>query len=76
MIYTHVLNRAPSGVRSPADRLALSAAPMALGISAEGRPLRRHPGLDSVPSGATALLPRPAQQRGDRRPGEMGPRPD
>ncbi len=76
MIYTHVLNRGPNGVRSPADRLALSAAPMALGIPAAGRPLMLRPGLDSMASGATALLPRPPQQRGDRDVGRIEPRPD
>ena len=76
MIYTHVLNRGWGGVRSPADRLPLSAGPIRLPVPVDGRPLTLHPGLDSMASAPTALLPRPPQQRRDRRLGEIGPRPD
>ncbi len=76
MIYTHVLNRGWGGVRSPADRLPLSAGPIRLPVPVDGRPLTLHPGLDSMASGPTALLPKPPQQRGDRRPRSIGFRPD
>ncbi len=45
-------------------------------IRAEGGPPMLQAGLDNMASGATPLLPRPPQQRGDRRPGGIGPRPD
>ncbi len=76
MIYTHVLNRRWGGARSQADRLAAFAAPSALGLPADGRPLMLPAGLDNMASGATALPARPPQQRGDRRSGEIGARPD
>ena len=76
MIYTHVLNRGWGGVRSPADRLGLSAVPMPLAVPAPGRPLMLHRGLDSMASAAAALLPRPPQGRGDRDVRRIGPRPD
>jgi site-specific recombinase XerD len=37
MIYTHVLNRGTLGVKSPADRLAVPAAPALAARSAEGK---------------------------------------
>ncbi len=76
MIYTHVLKRGWGGVRSPADRLGLSAAPIPLAVPAHGRPLMLHPGLDSMASAAAAVPLKPPQQRGDRDAGRIGSGPD
>ncbi len=67
------------GVRSPADRLPLSAGPIHLPIPADGLPLALHPGLDSIACGPTALLPSPrssAEIGASERlsPGQTGPR--
>ena len=51
MIYTHVLNRGPTGVRSPADRLHLPSTPSA------APPLRRGPSQSNVPSHSAAPEP-------------------
>ncbi len=76
MIYTHVLNRGWAGVRSPADRLPLSAVPIGLPVPVDGRPLTLRPGLDTMASRGAALLPRPPLQRGDRNLKRIGSRPD
>ena len=76
MIYTHVLNRGWAGVRSPADRLPLSAVPIGLPVPADGRPLTLRPGLDTMTGGGAALLSRPPLQRGDRNLKRIGSRSD
>jgi len=77
MIYTHVLNRGWAGVRSPADRLPLSAVPIGLPVPVDGRPLTLRPGLDTImASGGAALLSRPPLQRRDRNLKRIGSRPD
>jgi integron integrase len=76
MIYTHVLNRGWAGVRSPADRLPLSAVPIGVPVPVDGPPLTLRPGLDTMACGGAALLSRPSLQHGDRDIRRIGSRPD
>jgi integron integrase len=65
MIYTHVLNRGPAAVRSPADRLPVSRQPVdARTLPARG-PLMLQPGQHSMPPEGHAGVPQPVQRRGD-----------
>ena len=65
MIYTHVLNRGPAAVRSPADRLLASAPPERSRATPVGRPATLQVGQHSMPPGDPVELPPPAQWRGD-----------
>ena len=65
MIYTHVLNRGPAAVRSPADRLLVSPQLVGSRKLPECSPLMLHPGQYSLPPEGLAGLPQPAQRQGD-----------
>jgi integrase len=65
MIYTHVLNRGPAAVRSPADRLLASAPPERSRATPVGGPLTLQVGQHSMPPGGLDKFPRPTQWRGD-----------
>jgi integron integrase len=82
MIYTHVLNRGPSAVRSPVDRLV---APGALPIIPPPKPPRREPdnppqsgpqtGLQGGPPNGPQSRPRGGPHRPPRQPFQDAPRP-
>ena len=63
MIYTHVLNRGPAAVRSPADWLLASAQPEGSRTIPVPAPLMLQPGRHSVRSSGLVSLPQPAQRR-------------
>ena len=59
-----------------AIQLGVALARIPLAAPAYGPPLLLSPGLDSMARATTALLPIRPEQWGDRRPGEIEPRPD
>ena len=65
MIYTHVLNRGPAAVRSPADRLLVSPHPAGSPALPGPGPLMLQPVRHSIPSEGLAGLPQPFRRQGD-----------
>jgi integron integrase len=65
MIYTHVLNRGPAAVRSPADRLLPSAQPERSQAILARAPLMLQAGRHSMRPGELGELPQLAQRRED-----------
>ena len=65
MIYTHVLNRGPAALRSPADRLLVSPHPAGSPALPGPGPLMLQPARHSIPSEGLAAVPQPVQGRGD-----------
>ncbi len=65
MIYTHVLNRGPAAVRSPADRLQVPPQPIGSRTLPARGPFMLQPGQHSLPPEGFTGVFQPAQRRGD-----------